>query len=80
MDACKQAALITLLANMIAEQASQEDLVQLASILTQLGTTLGFIAAQSALEAESKKTPAAGPGKKIQETEESVIPGFPEII
>ena len=41
---------LTLLASAMAQKMSEQQLVQTASLLTQLGATLGFIASQRALE------------------------------
>ncbi len=56
MNATEQAAIITLLCNIIAEHLETNELAQLATILTQLGATMGFIAAQKALEQESSES------------------------
>lgn len=50
MDANGKTAIVTLLANLLAERLTEDQLTKAAAILTQLGTTLGFIAAQRALD------------------------------
>lgn len=42
--------MLTLLANAIAQKLTDQQLAQAAALLTQLGTTLGFLASQRALE------------------------------
>lgn len=54
MDAARKNALIALLANVLAEHLTEDQLLQAASIFTQLGTSLGFIASQKALDAVSE--------------------------
>lgn len=49
--------LLTLLANALADRLTPAQLVQAATLVTQLGTTLGFLAAQQATEEEN--TPSA---------------------
>lgn len=49
MNATERAAIITLLCNVIAEHLETSELAQLATVLTQIGATLSFIAAQQAL-------------------------------
>lgn len=46
MNASEKTAIITLLANLLAERLDEAQLVAASAILTQLGTTLGFLAAQ----------------------------------
>ena len=50
MNASEKTAIIALVANLLAEHLEEEQLVAAASILTQLGTTLGFLAAQRAFD------------------------------
>lgn len=50
MDASGRNAIVTLLANLLSERLDEEQLAA-ASVITQLGTTLGFLAAQRALDA-----------------------------
>ena len=51
MDASGRNAIVTLLANLLSERLDEEQLAAAASVITQLGTTLGFLAAQRALDA-----------------------------
>lgn len=53
MNATERAALITLLCNVIAERLGTDELAQLATVVTQIGTTLGFLAAQQVLDESS---------------------------
>lgn len=46
MDASGRNAIVTLLANLLSERLDEEQLAAAASVITQLGTTLGFLAAQ----------------------------------
>lgn len=50
MDALEQSTAVQALALMLAEHLSQEELSRAALLLTQLGTTLGTIAALRELE------------------------------
>ena len=77
MDASGKTAIITLIANLLAERLDEAQLVAVASLLTQLGSTLGFIAAQQASDSargaksgQSQLTnsgPAASPAQSSQE-------------
>lgn len=63
MDASGRNAIVTLLANLLSERLDEEQLAAAASVITQLGTTLGFLAAQRALDATRNKLkcrPTAG--------------------
>ena len=51
MDASGRNAIVPLLANLLSERLDEEQLAAAASVITQLGTTLGFLAAQRALDA-----------------------------
>ena len=51
MDASGRNAIVTLLAHLLSERLDEEQLAAAASVITQLGTTLGFLAAQRALDA-----------------------------
>lgn len=51
MDASGRNAIVTLLANLLSERLDEEQLAAAASVITQLGATLGFLAAQRALDA-----------------------------
>lgn len=51
MDASGRNAIVTLLANLLSERLDEEQLTAAAAVITQLGTTLGFLAAQRALDA-----------------------------
>ena len=42
MDASGRNAIVTLLANLLSERLDEEQLAAAASVITQLGTTLGF--------------------------------------
>lgn len=59
MNATERAAIITLLCNVIAEHLETSELAQLATILTQIGATLGFISAQQALDQSSASNSTA---------------------
>ena len=51
--------MLTLLANAIAQKLTDQQLAQAAALLTQLGTTLGFLASQRALESAGQGDGAA---------------------
>ena len=55
MDASGRNAIVTLLANLLSERLDEEQLAAAASVITQLGTTLGFLAAQRALDAAQRQ-------------------------
>ena len=57
MDASGRNAIVTLLANLLSERLDEEQLAAAASVITQLGTTLGFLAAR---HAKLKCRPTAG--------------------
>ena len=60
MDASGRNAIVTLLANLLSERLDEEQLAAAASVITQLGTTLGFLAAQRALDATRNLMPPNG--------------------
>lgn len=61
MDAGKKTAMITLLANLVAEHLDEAQLVTAAAIITQFGSTLGFLAAQRAADASGSSRSSLSP-------------------
>lgn len=56
MTPSQESTFITLMANLLAEHLSEEEAANVASILTQLGGSLAFVAARKALQQQRKTT------------------------
>ncbi|MDY3013806.1 MAG: hypothetical protein SOR61_01150 [Evtepia sp.] len=54
MTPSQESTFITLMANLLAEHLSEEEAANVASILTQLGGSLAFVAARKALQQQRK--------------------------
>ncbi len=68
--------LLTLLANALADRLTPAQLVQAATLVTQLGTTLGFLAAQQAAEGSAPFT-VSSPAQTASGREPTGKPPFP---
>ena len=81
MDPCQQNTLITLLSNAISARLTTDELAQAASLLTQLGTTLGFLATQRAFCEEQTKKGQAPPleltGEKLPDADAQILEESP---
>ena len=81
MDPCQQSTLITLLSNAISARLTTDELAQAASLLTQLGTTLGFLATQRAFCEEQAKKGQAPPleltGEELPDADAQILEESP---
>ena len=81
MDPCQQNTLLTLLSNAISARLTTDELAQAASLLTQLGTTLGFLATQRAFCEEQTKKGQAPPleltGEELPDADAQILEESP---